>query len=140
MAQFIVRLYPNRHGVRVVVDGITHFDAPGREAAGPLAADAILARLRAFLPSRAPPPVDPEAIGMLFFEVSLREVGPPEPVTPPPEEGTSPSVRPVRRRGVGGTRATRAARSDEGGAAEAPADGSKGRADPPVGASDRREG
>ncbi|HTP54000.1 MAG TPA: hypothetical protein VML94_03420 [Thermoplasmata archaeon] len=77
MAQFIVRVYPARTGVRVVVDGMTDFEADRSESVAALAEAAILQRLRAFLPPRASPPTDPAAISTLFFEIALRPVGDP---------------------------------------------------------------
>jgi hypothetical protein len=87
VAQFIVRAYPNRGGYRVVVDGMTDFDVPRKDAIEPAARAAILERMRAYLPPRAPPPPDPEASAHLFFEVALRKVGPPTVPAPLPEPG-----------------------------------------------------
>jgi hypothetical protein len=84
MAQFIVRVYPGKAGVRVVVDGMTHFDTDRPQSVEALASEAILSRLRAFLPPRATPPSDPAAVSTLYFEISLRRVGAPgAPVAPP---------------------------------------------------------
>ncbi|MFY9717423.1 MAG: hypothetical protein WAK40_05760 [Thermoplasmata archaeon] len=77
MAQFIVRVYPAPSGLRVVVDGMTHFDTDRTESVESLASEAILSRLRAFLPPRAAPPLDPAAVSTLYFEIALRRVGVP---------------------------------------------------------------
>ncbi|MGB6500044.1 MAG: hypothetical protein WBG19_01390 [Thermoplasmata archaeon] len=75
MAQFIVRAYRTPRGYRVVVDGMTHFDVEREEEIDPKAREAILERLRAFLPPRAPPPFDPDALSTLLFSIALEPAG-----------------------------------------------------------------
>jgi hypothetical protein len=77
MPQFIVRVYDTPGGPRVVVDGLTDFMATDPASVEEEARTAILDRIRAFLPTRAPPPHDAAAVGTYFFDVALeRAVAP----------------------------------------------------------------
>lgn len=99
MGQFLVRLYRSGTKVRVVIDGLTHFDAGSDAEAESRAGEAVLERLRAFLPVRAPPPVDPDAVATWGYEIVLRRVpvqpeGPRTGTDPTPGEVPEPSPRP----------------------------------------------
>lgn len=69
-----MRVYRADPGFRIVVDGITQFDTDRAEAIPGLAREAILARLRSYLPPRPPPPSDPDVVSTLLFDVGLDQV------------------------------------------------------------------
>ncbi|MGP8078836.1 MAG: hypothetical protein ACLQD8_02340 [Thermoplasmata archaeon] len=94
MPQFIVRVYRSAHGYRVVVDGVTHFDTDRREAIEGLAREAILSRIRAYLPPRALPRSDPEVVSTLLFDVALSRAAGPEKECGEPTGPTDPTTLP----------------------------------------------
>ncbi len=88
MAQFIVRVYRAKRGYRVVIDGMTDFDVARRDEVEPRARAAIADRIRAYLPARAAPPLDPDVVSTVYFELSVIRC-----TAPPPWDDSTPPQR-----------------------------------------------
>jgi hypothetical protein len=71
MPQFIVRVYRNGKGYRVVVDSMIHFDVPNAADVEKAAKAAILGTLCAYYPDRPVEEAYPGAVRTLGFDLKL---------------------------------------------------------------------